>query len=122
MFILKKIEGGRINVFEPQKLVAGADITEGLALGINSEGKVVKFGTPAGKPTFIALAAAKSGEEVACGRVESNQIFATKKVSGTIKVGTKCKFNGDYDGIDSSATGAAEVVAVEGNTAYIRFV
>lgn len=123
MFILRKIEGGRINVYEPQMLIAGGNINVGQALVFNADGNVEASKSATTTPTFIALADAKSGEEVACGRVESNQIYSTKKVTGTTpKKGAKCKMNGTVDGIDTSATGTVEVVAIEGNTAYIRFV
>lgn len=121
MFKLTKIEGGRINVFEPQALTVGATaVTSGEALVLSS-GKLVACGADV-RPTFIALADGKPGEEIAVGRVESEQIYEVPAVTG-IAVGGKYKLGADALTITSTAatTGGAEVVAVYGETALVRF-
>lgn len=120
MFILRKIEGGRINVFEPQILTVGnTAVTSGQALVLSS-GKLVKCGATA-KPTFIALADGAIGADIPVGRVETNQIYDVAAVSGVV-VGTKYQLNSTADGIAANATdGVAEVVAVGSDFVTVRF-
>ena len=123
MFTLKKIEGGRINVCEPQILTVGtAAIVSGQAL-VLTNGKLEACGATV-KPTFIALANAAAGEDVAVGRVESNQIYSVGAVSGIV-VGNKYQTSGGK-AITGTASngGGAEIVEIDTstNTAYIRFV
>lgn len=124
MFKLTKIEGGRINVFEPQVLTVGASaVFCGQALVLKS-GKLSACDAEV-KPTFIALADGSAGEEIAVGRVESNQIYSVAAVSGLV-VGNKYKTDGNGKAITSTASsaGGVEVVEVDNttNTAYVRFV
>lgn len=124
MFKLTKIEGGRINVFEPEVHTVGSEaVVSGQAL-VLSGGKLTKCGSEV-KPTFIALADGAENSDVYVGRVESNQIYATKAVSG-LTVGVKYKTDGSGKAIlaTASSAGGAEVVSVDTstNTAYIRFV
>lgn len=124
MFILRKIEGGRINVFEPQILPTETTIKSGQALVLN-EGKLVLCAQDA-KPTFIALADAvgTSGKpaDVHVGRVESNQLYDVAVVSG-VTVGGKYKLTTTADGITSTAatTAGAEVVAIGSDFVTVRF-
>ena len=120
MFKLIKIVGGRINVFEPELHIANAAVKNGEALVLNSDGKLVVCGQEV-RPTFIALADGAANEEIAVGRVESNQIFETAAVSG-VKVGGKYKLATDGLGIVGTAasTNGAEVVAI-GDTVLVRF-
>ena len=125
MFTLTKIEGGRINVFEPQILTVGTEaVVAGQALVLDSNGLLVKCGAEV-KPTFVAIANGAAGAEIPVGRVESNQIYSVDAVSG-LKVGAKVKTDGNGKAITATAStaGGAEIVAVDTttNTAYIRFV
>lgn len=115
---LIKIEGGRINVYEPQILPVGATaVVSGQALTL-SAGKLVKA---TGKPTFVALADGVAGAEIPVGRVESNQVYAVAPVSG-VAVGTKYALTTDGTGITASTTdGVAEVVYADASTVHVRF-
>lgn len=121
MFILRKIEGGRINVYEPQILTVGSTaVTSGQALVLSS-GKLVKCGEDV-KPTFIALADGAANSEIHVGRVDSDQIYETDAASGVV-VGAKYKLNSTADGITATAasTAGAEIVALNGATVLVRF-
>lgn len=125
MFKLIKIEGGRINVFEPEIHTVDSDaaVKDGQALALNSSGKLVACGA-AVKPTFIALSDGANGEDIHVGRVESNQIYETTAVSGLV-VGLKYQTSGGTAiTATTSNAGGAEVVSVDAtkNKAYIRFV
>jgi hypothetical protein len=128
MFTLRKIEGGRINVFEPVVYPVGSSaVTEGEALVLTS-GKLTKCGATV-KPTFIALANGAVGAEIPVGRVESNQVYevATSADASALAVGAKVTL-GD-DGLTVTATtnsGVAEIVDLNGatktgDTIYVRF-
>ena len=123
MFTLTKIEGGRINVYEPQILPVGnTAVVAGQAL-VLTEGKLVACGA-AVKPTFIALSAGAANAEISVGRVESNQIYSVEAVSGIV-VGNKYQTSGGKAITSTASTGGgAEIVEVDTttNTAYIRFV
>lgn len=122
MFILRKIEGGRINVFEPQILTVGnTAVTSGQALVLSS-GKLVKCGATT-KPTFIALADGAIGADIPVGRVETNQIYDVAAVAPGAVIGTKYQLNSTADGIATNATenGVAEVVAVGSDFVTVRF-
>ena len=76
MFTLKKIEGGRINVHEPERFLTSAEIKLNQALKLVS-GKLVDAGDST--PTFIALASVKGttdGVECPVGRIAPNQVYA----------------------------------------------
>lgn len=120
MFILRKIEGGRINVFEPQILTVGATaVTSGQALYL-SNGKLVKC-TATTKPTFIALADGVAGADIPVGRVETNQLYDVPVVSGVV-VGTKYQLDSTANGIATeTSNGVAEVVAVGSDFVTVRF-
>ena len=128
MFTLRKIEGGRINVFEPAIYPVGtADVTEGEALVLTS-GKLTKCGATT-KPTFIALASGKANTEIHVGRVESNQIYevATSADVSALAIGTKVTLSDDALYVTATATsGVAEIVDLNGakasgDTIYVRF-
>ena len=127
MFTLKKIEGGRINVCEPQKLTVGnTAVVSGQALVLNSTGLLDACGV-AVKPTFIALANAAAGAEVAVGRVEPNQVYEVSRPTGAIVVGGKYKLNTSTStkpaavDVDASGTGAVEVVFIGSDKILVRF-
>ena len=87
MFKLVKIELGRINVPEPEYIVAGVNVSSGMALTLNA-GKLVKA---TGKPTFISLGAAKADETVAVGRVTPDCVYEVEASASlsTVNVGDK---------------------------------
>lgn len=121
MFTLRKIEGGRINVFEPVVYPVGPTaVTEGEAL-VLSGGTLAKCGQDV-TPTFIALESGASNAEIHVGRVESNQVYETAAVSG-VTLGAKYKLSSDATGIIATAasTGGAEIVAINENSIYVRF-
>ena len=124
MFKLTKIEGGRINVFEPLMYTVGTSaVVAGQAL-VLSDGVLVSTN---GKPTFIALSAANPGEQVAVGRVETNQIYEVKNVP-TVVEGGKYELSGGINitdtAIKSDKDGGAEVISYDAttDTALVRFV
>ena len=141
MFTLRKIEGGRLNVFEPVVYPVGssAAVTEGEPLVLTS-GKLTKCGATA-KPTYIALesgAASTSDKTVmiSVGRVESNQVYEisiaeenTNVKIATLVPGTKVSFKFDSNGVlegASTVAGAVEIVDTNGatkvgDTIYVRF-
>ena len=116
---LIKIEGGRINVYEPQILPVGAAaVVSGQALTL-SAGKLVKA---AGKPTFVALADGASGAEIPVGRVESNQVYEVALPIGGVTVGAKYTLSTDGTGITTNTSdGVAEVVYADSTVAHVRF-
>lgn len=119
MFKLQKIEGGRINVYEPEFFPVGsADITEGQAL-VLTNGLLVKAGSTT-KPTFIALADAKANAaDCAVGRVESNQLYevAVTAAPTSLKPGTKVTIDSTALKVTATATdGVAEIVDLHGAT------
>jgi hypothetical protein len=114
MFRLVKIEGGRINVFEPQLLPVGAKVTRGQALDVVDG--AVKPST--GTPTYIALASGEIDEEIAVGRIDPSQIYEVEGVSDAT-VGAKYAVEGGALGTKGS--GSVEVVAVYGTTVLVRF-
>lgn len=119
MFNLKKIEGGRINVFEPHFLTVGATaVSSGEAL-VLTDGKLVKCGATV-KPAFIALANGAAGAEIAVGRVESNQIYAVPVSAAPTSLAVGAKVTIGADGLTVTATttsGVAEIVDLNGATA-----
>ena len=126
MFTLRKIEGGRINVYEPLSYPVGASaVTEGQALVLSS-GKLVKA---TGKPTFIALASGAENAEIAVGRVEPNQIYEVPVTAAPTSLAVGAKVTVATDGLGVTATttdGVAEIVDLNGATAandtiYVRF-
>lgn len=128
MFTLRKIEGGRINVYEPAVYPVGSSaVAEGEALVLTS-GKLTRCGATV-KPTFVALASGAANAEIPVGRVESNQVYevALSAAPSGLTVGAKVKLDGD--GLRVTATtdsGVAEIVDLNGATAagdtiYVRF-
>lgn len=126
MFTLRKIEGGRINVYEPLSYPVGASaVTEGQALVLSS-GKLVKA---TGKPTFIALASGAANAEIAVGRVEPNQIYEVPVTAAPTSLAVGAKVTVATDGLGVTVTttdGVAEIVDLNGadaanDTIYVRF-
>lgn len=120
---LVKIEGGRINVAEPQILPVGdTAVVSGQALVLNS-GALKEAG--AAKPTFIALADAAASTSVHVARVEPNQIYEVElsaDVSTAMTVGNKyplATHNGKSVKVNPTASGTtannvAELVDANG--------
>ena len=116
---LIKIEGGRINVHEPQILPTSVAVTSGQALKLVS-GKLQGCGAT-DKPVFIALANAGAESDVPVGRVEPNQIYEVAS-PGNVTVGTKYTLTSDAQGISTTASsGVAEVVYADSRVAHVRF-
>lgn len=136
MFRLIKIEGGRINVPEPQIFETQSEIIDGQALTLNSGYLVAATGTT--KPTFIALANAhgtsSKAVEVPVARVESNQIYevplkettnlSTLKVGSKVTIEASSSASGDTPAIvgglrvtTTTTSGVAEIVSLNGATA-----
>ena len=119
MFTLTKIEGGRINVFEPLVLKVGTTaVTSGQGL-VLSGGLLISAG--AGKPAFIALADGAANSEISVGRVEPNQVYEVAS-PGSVTVGVKYTLADGAKGITTTtASGVAEVVYADSKVAHIRF-
>lgn len=119
MFRLAKIEGGRINVHEPQMLTAGEAVTIGEALVLTG-GKLTKCGTTT-RPTYIALCTGEANTEIAVGRVESNQLYEVE-TPGTLTLGTKVTIDNNGLGITTTVTnGVAEVMYSDSQVTLVRF-
>ena len=116
---LIKIEGGRINVYEPQLLTVGTTaVVSGQALTL-SGGKLVRA---TGKPTFVALADGAANTTIPVGRVESNQVYEVALPSGGVTVGNKYTLSSDGTGITTTTSdGVAEVVYADSTVAHVRF-
>ena len=117
MFNLIKIEGGRINVFEPQILTVGSSaVNAGQALVLNA-GKLTSAGS--GKPTYIALSAGAAGEEISVGRVEPNQVYEVEISAAptSLVVGDKVTLAGGETVTATTTSGVAEIVSLNGATA-----
>ena len=117
MFKLTKIEGGRINVFEPQVLTVGnTAVVSGQGL-ILSNGVLVTAG--AGKPTYIALSDGAAGEDISVGRVEPNQVYETtfSVAPAGLHVGSKVTLSGGLVVTATTTSGVAEIVDLCGATA-----
>lgn len=119
MFSLRKIEGGRINVFEPHYLTVGTTaVSAGEAL-VLTDGKLVKCGATS-KPTFIALAGGAPDAEIAVGRVEANQIYEVPVSAAPTALTVGSKVTIGADGLTVTATttsGVAEIVDLNDATA-----
>ena len=115
---LIKIEGGRINVYEPQLLTVGTTaVVSGQALTL-SGGKLVRA---TGKPTFVALADGAANTTIPVGRVESNQVYEVA-LPGAVTVGNKYTLTTDGTGITTTTSdGVAEVVYADSTVAHVRF-
>lgn len=117
MFKLTKIEGGRINVFEPLVLKVGTTaVTSGQGL-ILSGGLLVTAG--AGKPAYIALADGAANSEIAVGRVEPNQLYEveTSEALEGVNVGDKVTLSAGTKVTKTTNNGVAEIVSLNGATA-----
>lgn len=113
MFRLIKILGGRINVPEPEKHLAGAEIKDGMSL-VLSGGKVSPAKT---KPTHIAIGNAKNGEKVACYAVTPEMIFEVACTAAPAAEGSLVTINTDYLKVTATTTdGVATVVSKNGAT------
>lgn len=113
MFIVKKILGARINVPEPEKHIAGAAITQGMALTLTG-GKLV---AATGTPTHIALGAAKADEEVTCYAVLPAMHFEVPVTATptSLKEGDKVTIAEGGLGVTATTTsGVATIVDLNG--------
>ena len=117
MFYLQKIVGGRMNVPEPEKHVAGTDITPGMALKFNA-GKLVAA-TGATKPEYIAHGKAASGEEVAVYAVSEGMVFEVPCSAAPTALVEGDKVTLGTDGFTVTATktdGVATIISLNGAT------
>lgn len=128
MFTLRKIEGGRINVFEPVVYPVGSKaVTEGEALVLTG-GTLATCGATT-KPTYIALANGAIGAEIPVGRVEPNQVYEVAinaAPTENTKVGAKVTIENGLKVTTTTASGVAEIVDLNGatkadDTIYVRF-
>ncbi len=115
MFKLLKIENARMNVPEPEYLLAtdGEAIEMGEAL-VLADGKVTKCGATAA-PTYIAMgsiAANDTKRSVAVCRVEKNQVYEVPVTAAptALKVGDKVTLH--TDGLQVTATTTSGVVTI----------
>lgn len=128
MFNLSKIEGGRINVHEPERHTVGASA---LAIGtvcVLTNGVLVAA-TGTTKPTHITLASGAEGASILCGVIAPNQVYETTVSAkpDSLKVGAKVTVGSA--GADVTATtegGIATVVdllgaAAAGDVILVRF-
>ena len=118
MFNLVKIEGGRINVHEPEKLTVGSSA---LAIGTVCvlSGGVLAAATGTTKPTHITLAAGATGAEIPCGRIESNQVYEVPVSAAptSLKAGVKVTLDTTGQKVTATTTdGVATIVSVNGAT------
>lgn len=115
MFVLTKIEGGRINVPEPEYHVCSATVAKGAACTLNASGKLVTGTT---KPTYIALAGGKANETIPVCRVEPNQVYEvpTTTAASALVAGSKVAINTDALQVSGTASesGVATVVFANG--------
>ena len=128
MFNLKKIEGGRINVHEPQMLtVGGSALAIGTVCTLSNGLLVAATGTT--KPTHVTLAAGAIGATIPVGRIESNQVYETTvgAAPGSLKVGQKVTISSDGTGVTALTTdGVATIVDLlgaeaSGDVIHVRF-
>ena len=124
MFELKKIQGGRTNVFEPERYDAktGEAITFGEALVLSS-GVLTKCGATV-TPTHIALASVAAGDEkrsIPVGAVAHDQVYEVPlSVAPGNAVVPGAKLTISADGLNVTATttdGVATVVSKNGAAA-----
>ena len=119
MFNLVKIEGGRINVHEPERLTVGSTA---LAIGTACvlSGGVLAAATGTTKPTHVTLAAGAAGAEILCGRIESNQVYEVpvSAAPASLKVGAKVTLGTAGQQVTATTTdGVATIVSLNGATA-----
>lgn len=126
MFRLIKIENGRMNVPEPEYLIASAAVAAGVAVALSS-GKIVKSATA---PTHITLGAATAADEkVPCVRIDKDQVYevATSEAISGVYVGDKVTLDTNADKVTKTTTsGIATIVSLEGasvagDTVLVRF-
>lgn len=128
MFNLVKIEGGRINVHEPERhTVGGGALAIGTVCVLNNGLLVAATGT--NKPTHISLASGEAGASILCGRIEPNQVFETTVSASPASLKVGAKITVGASGTDVTATtegGIATVVdllgaAAVGDVIHVRF-
>lgn len=130
MFKLIKIEGGRINVPEPQIFETQSEIVDGQALVFNNGYLIAATETT--KPTFIALANAhgtsSKAVKVHVARVEPNQIYEVPVTAAptSLKVGNKVTLSAGTGVTATTTGGVAEIVSLNGatttgDTVIVRF-
>lgn len=114
MFRLIKIENGRMNVPEPEYLIANAAVAAGVAVALSS-GKIVKSATA---PTHITLGAATAADEkVPCVRIDKDQVYevATSEAISGVNVGDKVTLDTNADKVTKTTqNGIATIVSLEG--------
>lgn len=114
MFKLIKIENGRMNVPEPEYLVAGAALEAGQAVALSGG----KLAVNAAAPTHITLASAKANEsKVPCVRIEPAQIYevAISATPSGLYAGDKVTLGTDATTVTATKTnGIATIVSLDG--------
>ena len=125
MFNLTKIEGGRINVFEPEMLTVGDSALDIGTACVLSSGKLV---AATAKPTHITLAKGAKDAKIPCGRVESNQVFETTFSAAPtgINVGDKVTLESGKTVTATTTNGVATIVDLldakaAGDKVLVRF-
>lgn len=117
MFNLVKIEGGRINVHEPEKLTVGSSA---LAIGTVCvlSGGVLAAATGTTKPTHITLAAGDKEAKIPCGRIESNQVYEVPVSAAptALKVGAKVTLDAGQKVTTTTTDGIVTIVDLNGAT------
>ncbi len=128
MFNLIKIEGGRINVHEPERHTVGASaLTIGTVCELTNGLLVAATGTT--KPTHVTLASGATGASILCGRIEPNQVYETTVSASptSLKVGQKVTIGTGGSGVTATTTdGVATIVdlcgaAASGDIIHVRF-
>lgn len=118
MFDLKKILNGRMNVPEPERHVAGADIEPGMALTL-SAGKLTAC-TGAKAPTHISMGIAKNGDLCPVCAVAHDQIYEVEVSAAptSLTEGDKVTIGTDSMTVTATKTdGVATIVALNGAAA-----
>ena len=127
MFNLLKIEGGRINVHEPEMHTVGATALARHTVCVLTNGLLVAA-TGATKPTHITLAAGEPGKKIATGRIESNQVYETTVAASpaSLVVGAKVQIANGTSVNATTTDGVATIVdlldaAASGDIIHVRF-
>jgi hypothetical protein len=118
MFDLKKILNGRMNVPEPERYVAGVDITPGMALKL-SGGKLVISGATE-VPGYVSMGKAAANTLCAVAPVAHDQIYEVEITAAPTSLTEGAKVTLTTDGLGVTATttsGVATIVSLNGAAA-----
>ena len=127
MFNLLKIEGGRINVHEPEMHTVGSAALARGTVCVLTNGLLVAA-TGKTKPTHITLAAGKSDKRIPTGRIEDNQVYETTITvfSDSLVVGAKIQLSDGTSVTNNTEDGVATIVdlldaSAAGDIIHVRF-